>query len=87
MRGVGCPAVGRGGSHSDSYGDDGDGACAWCGERPRSGATLSGCGLYRYHLWRRWDTGPSVMWIMLNPSTADADEDDPTIRRCVGYAK
>lgn len=52
------------------------------------GATLSACGLYRYQLWRRWDSAlPAVNWIMLNPSTADASEDDPTIRRCVGFAK
>lgn len=54
----------------------------------RSGAILSPCGTYRYHLWRRWDeTLPTMVWVMLNPSTADASEDDPTIRRCIGFAK
>ena len=50
-------------------------------------AILSECGQYRYYLSRNWGHGKSVCFIMLNPSTADASEDDPTIRRCVGYAK
>jgi hypothetical protein len=54
----------------------------------RSGAILSPCGTYRYHLWRRWNPDlPTMVWVMLNPSTADAKADDPTIRRCVGFAK
>ena len=57
-------------------------------EEQRSGAVLSACGTYRYHLWRRWnDLLPTMCWVMLNPSTADAKEDDPTIRRCIGFAK
>lgn len=45
-------------------------------------------GPYRYTLWRTWASSPILCgWVMLNPSTADADADDPTIRRCVGYAK
>ena len=51
------------------------------------GATISQCGLYRYSLWRRWAPGPMCVFIGLNPSTADATLDDPTIRRCVGFAK
>lgn len=51
------------------------------------GATISADGLYRYDLWRRWDNGPLLGFIMLNPSTADADTDDKTIRRCIGFAK
>jgi hypothetical protein len=42
---------------------------------------------YRYQLRRRWDDGPLVAFIGLNPSTADETHDDPTIRRCVGFAK
>lgn len=58
---------------------------------PRSTATLSADGLYRYDLTRAWgpeDEEPTtVVWVMLNPSTANVEEDDPTIRRVVGYSK
>lgn len=50
-------------------------------------ATLSDCGKYRYELTRVWAEGPLLEWVMLNPSTADANVDDPTIRRCIGFAK
>ena len=51
-------------------------------------ADISECGLYRYLLTRTWDeTLPVCLFIMLNPSTADADVDDPTIRRCMGFAR
>lgn len=54
----------------------------------RKSAEISPCGKYRYHLQRIWEVGaPRVAFVMLNPSTADATEDDPTIRRCIGYAK
>lgn len=54
----------------------------------KSSATISSCGAYRYCLEREWDaTTGKVAFIMLNPSTADHTEDDPTIRRCVGFAK
>jgi hypothetical protein len=53
-----------------------------------AGAIISDCGRYRYHLWRRWDSSlPVMVFVMLNPSTADASQDDPTIRRCIGFAK
>lgn len=51
------------------------------------GAELSPCLRYRYRLWRRWGEGAPLVFCMLNPSTADALEDDPTIRRCIGFAR
>lgn len=43
---------------------------------------------YRYQLWRVWDEEQDRLgWVMLNPSTADHTEDDPTIRRCLGFAR
>lgn len=51
-------------------------------------AVFSDCGKYRYQLTRHWeDRLPMVMFLMLNPSTADGLQDDPTIRRCIGFAK
>jgi hypothetical protein len=50
-----------------------------------SGASFA--GPYRYLLWRRWTDASSVLFVMLNPSTADARRDDPTIRRCIGFAR
>lgn len=43
-------------------------------------ATLSPCGLYRWTLTRCWDDRPKLVVCMFNPSTADAEVDDPTIR-------
>ena len=53
----------------------------------RGGADISHCGSYRYTLWRRWDDGRVACFVMLNPSTADASVDDPTVRKCVGFAR
>lgn len=51
-------------------------------------ATISDDGLYRYELLRRWEPAEEVaVFVMLNPSTADAHLDDPTIRRCMGFAR
>ena len=47
-----------------------------------SEAVYSPCETYRYALTRRWAEGPGVLWIMLNPSTADERKNDPTIERC-----
>lgn len=52
-----------------------------------SSATFSPCRMYRYELWRTWGDRPSCVFIGLNPSTADETEDDPTIRKCIGYAR
>lgn len=58
----------------------------------RRDAVLSPCGLYRYVLWQR--LGPMwpapcrwLTWVMLNPSTADAKKDDPTIRKVRGFTE
>lgn len=51
-------------------------------------ANVSECGRYRYGLERRWDRSlPMLPIIMLNPSTAYASVDDPTIRRCMAFAR
>lgn len=52
-------------------------------------AYLSPCGLYRYRLTRTWGNPQygHVVWVMLNPSTADSTKDDPTIRRCRNFSK
>mgnify|MGYP001585964632 CR=1 FL=1 len=57
------------------------------GAGPASGAVVSPCERYRYRLWRRWGNDPHVLFLLLNPSIADFELDDPTIRRCVGFAK
>lgn len=56
-------------------------------------AEFSGCRRYRYALWREWtdllgsaETG-YVMFVGLNPSTADETNDDPTITRCINFAR
>jgi hypothetical protein len=51
-------------------------------------AIFSECRRYRYVLGRKWDISrPAVLFVALNPSTADADRDDATVRRCVGFAR
>ncbi|GIL13657.1 MAG: hypothetical protein BroJett038_23770 [Chloroflexota bacterium] len=58
-----------------------------------SSAVFSPCRRYRYALWRRWgdllEPGRDgyAMFICLNPSTADETRDDPTIRRCIAFAR
>ncbi|MGF1538601.1 MAG: DUF1643 domain-containing protein [Elainellaceae cyanobacterium] len=53
-----------------------------------SGALFSPCQRYRYSLWRVWDAArPRLLVVGLNPSTADAARNDPTIRRCIGFAR
>lgn len=51
-------------------------------------AWVSEDGRYRYWLSRVWDGSlPTGTFVMLNPSTADAESDDPTIRKCVGFGQ
>lgn len=50
-------------------------------------ADISPDGLYRYLLHRTWAGADRLPFIMLNPSTADHAVDDPTIRRCIGFAR
>jgi hypothetical protein len=54
----------------------------------KSDARLSSDRKYRYVLSRIWDDSKAmVTFIGINPSTADEKEDDPTIRRCINFAK
>lgn len=50
-------------------------------------AVFSKTRTYRYLLTRQWDDAEPLTWIMLNPSTADAFALDPTVTRCVGFAR
>ena len=53
-----------------------------------SGALFSDDRIYRYLLWRTWQqSGPLLLFVGLNPSTADENINDPTIRRCIGFAR
>jgi hypothetical protein len=54
----------------------------------QSGAGFSPCGTWRYTLWRQWGDGEGIAaFIGLNPSTADECQDDPTVRRCINFAR
>lgn len=50
-------------------------------------AVFSPCQRYRYELRRWWGVGADIAWIMLNPSTATAETDDPTIRKITKFSK
>lgn len=53
-----------------------------------AGAILSPCKRFRFELRRRVSLDPGVVcWVMLNPSTADAETNDPTIRRCIDFTR
>ena len=53
-----------------------------------SDAKFSKDRVYRYALWRTWDEElPKLLFIGLNPSTADEINDDPTMRRCIRFSK
>ena len=52
------------------------------------GAIFDATGKYRYSLWRTWSPyHPRIAFILLNPSTADEYNNDPTIRRCTSFAR
>jgi hypothetical protein len=52
------------------------------------GAIFDTSGTYRYSLWRAWSPyHPQIAFILLNPSTADEHKNDPTIRRCISFAR
>ena len=51
------------------------------------GAYFSKCKKYRYSLWRKWNDKPLLLFIMLNPSTADDNIDDATIKKCISFSK
>jgi hypothetical protein len=54
----------------------------------KKSAIISNCNKYRYELHREWDKDKGkVLFIMLNPSTADADTNDLTTIRCINFAK
>lgn len=53
----------------------------------RRTAEISPCDRYRYRLTREWSDAAPATFVMLNPSTADADQDDATIRKCTRYAQ
>ncbi len=53
----------------------------------RRSATFDHSRTYRYALERRWSETAPAVFVMLNPSTADAFADDPTIRRCLAFAR
>lgn len=51
-------------------------------------AIISPCGAYRYTLTRWWgEEAPGLLWVLLNPSTADGEQDDPTVRKLRAYAR
>lgn len=50
------------------------------------GACFSDDEMYRYRLWRTWDASlPRLLWVLLNPSTADGETNDATVRACIGF--
>lgn len=53
----------------------------------KTGAIFDPTHTYRYLLWRSWSDAPPIAFVMLNPSTADAERNDPTIRRCITFAR
>ena len=50
-------------------------------------AVISDDGLYRYALRRHWDARPVLPWLCLNPSTADASKNDPSVSRMCSFSR
>ena len=53
----------------------------------KSGATFSADRRYRWTLSRRWAEGQAILFVLLNASDADETNDDPTVRRCINFAR
>jgi hypothetical protein len=53
----------------------------------KKAAEISPCKLYRWTLSREWSDAPKACWVMCNPSWADHEDDDPTIRRVIHFTK
>ena len=55
------------------------------------GACFAPCDKYRYFLWREWRRSPektgTVVFVLLNPSTANEVDDDKTTKRCIKFSK
>jgi hypothetical protein len=50
-------------------------------------AVVSDDGLYRYHLSRSWADGPRALFVAINPSVANADVNDPSVVRMIGFGR
>ncbi|MGI3786458.1 MAG: DUF1643 domain-containing protein [Janthinobacterium lividum] len=60
----------------------------WEAAEVAGSAEVSPDGRYRYALQRTWAPGrPRMLWVLANPSSADARADDPTLRRCIRFAR
>lgn len=54
----------------------------------QTGLVIGADGKFRFDVLRQWEgPGPLALWVMLNPSTADADNDDPTLRRVIRFTQ
>lgn len=54
----------------------------------KGGEITDSTNVYRYALWREWSLeNPKLVFVLLNPSQATASLDDPTLRRCIAFAK
>jgi hypothetical protein len=58
-----------------------------CPQRDAAGACFSHDRKERFALWRRWSDGDLLGFLLLNPSIADEQILDPTLKRCAGFAQ